>query len=138
MNHQPTRYDPFEDFFRGFLVRPVDVGAAAETPSIKIDVREQEKQYLIHAEIPGVEKENIHVSVDGAVVSISAERRQENDVKDGERLLRAERQFGKVLRSFELGQEVEEAQASAKYVDGVLELSLPKKVAARARRLAIQ
>jgi len=138
MTYQPTRYDPFEDFFRGFLVRPVDVGAASEAPTIKIDVKEQDKQYLIHAEIPGVDKKDIHVNVDGALVSISAERRQEKDVKEGERVLRTERYFGKVSRSFQLGQDVDESQASAKYVDGVLELALPKKAAVAAKRLVIQ
>ena len=133
-----TRYDPIDDFFRGFLVRPVEVGGAEDAPAVKIDVREQEKQYVVHAEIPGVSKENIHVNVDGAVVSITAERRQEKDVKEGERVLRTERYFGKVSRSFQLGQEVDESQASAKYTDGVLELTLPKKAATQAKRLVIQ
>jgi HSP20 family protein len=133
----PARRDPFDDFFRGFLVRPVDVGGN-EAPEMKIDVKEQEKQYLVHAEIPGVRKEDIHVHIDGAVVSISAERKQEKDVKEGERVLRTERYFGKVSRSFQLAQEVDEGQASAKYDNGVLELALPKKAAAQAKRLVIQ
>lgn len=133
-----TRYDPIDDFFRGFLVRPVEVGGTEEAPSVRIDVREQEKQYVVHAEIPGVNKENIHVNVDGPVVSITAERRQEKDVKEGERVLRTERYFGKVSRSFQLGQEVDESQATAKYTDGVLELTLPKKAATQAKRLVIQ
>jgi len=83
-------------------------------------------------------KEDIHVSIDGAVVSISAVRREEKEVKEGKQVLRSERYFGKVSRSFQLPQEVDEAQASAKYNDGVLELVLPKKVAAQAKRLSIQ
>jgi HSP20 family protein len=58
-------------------------------------------------------------------------------VKDGEQVLRTERYFGKVSRSFQLGQEIDEAKASAKFNDGVLELVLPKKAEAQARRLAI-
>ncbi len=137
MNHL-IRRDPLDDFFRGFLVRPVDVGGTSEAPEMKVDVKEQEKQYLVHAEIPGVNKENIHVHIDGAVVSISAERQQEKDVKEGERVLRTERYFGKVSRSFQLAQEVDEAQSSATYTDGVLELSLPKKAATQAKRLVIK
>jgi HSP20 family protein len=105
---------------------------------MKIDVKEEEKQYLIHAEIPGVSRDDIHVHIEGAVVSISAERRQEKEEKEGERVLRKERYFGKVSRSFQLAQEVDEAQAVAKYTNGVLELTLPKKVAAQAKRLVIQ
>jgi len=134
-----TRYDPLDDFFRGFFVRPVDFGREAEAPAMKLDVREQNDQYLVHAELPGVRKEDIHVSVDGPVVSISAERRQEKEVREGERVLRSERYFGRVARSFQLAQEVDEAKASAKFNDGVLELALPKKAQqTQARKLAIE
>jgi HSP20 family protein len=105
---------------------------------VKIDVKEQENGYLVHAEIPGVKKEDIQVSIDGAIVSISAERREEKDVKEGERVLRSERYVGKVSRSFQLAQEIDEAQVNAKYTDGVLELALPKKAATQARRITIQ
>jgi len=132
------RRDALDDLFRGFFVRPVDFGSQAEAPAVKIDVKEQENGYLVHAEIPGVRKEDIHVAVDGAIVAISAERREEKDVKQGERVLRTERYFGKVSRSFQLAQEIDEAQVTAKYTDGVLELSLPKKAATQARRITIQ
>lgn len=133
-----TRYDPLDDFFRGFFVRPVDFGTPAETPTIKIDVKEQDKAYVVHAEMPGIKKEDIHVNIDGAMVSISAERKQEKEVKEGERVLRVERSFGKVSRSFQLGQDVDDGAASAKFTDGVLELTLPKKAATQSRRLVIQ
>ena len=133
-----TRQDPLDDFFRGFFVRPVEYGASAEAPNIKIDVKEQDKTYLVHAEMPGISKEDIHVSIDGPVVSITAERKQEKDVKEGERVLRIERYFGKVSRSFQLGQDIDDAKASAKFTDGVLELTLPKKAATQSKRLAIE
>ena len=132
------RRDPLDDLFRGFFVRPVEFEPQADAPVVKMDVKEQEKNYLVHAEIPGVKKEDIHISVDGAVVSITAERREEKDVRDGERVLRTERYFGKVSRSFQLAQEIDEAQVTAKYTDGVLELTLPKKAATQARRITIQ
>ena len=72
------------------------------------------------------------------LVSITAERKQEKEVKDGEKVLRTERYFGKVSRSFQLGQEIDEARASAKFNDGVLELALPKKAEAQAKRLTIE
>ena len=132
------RRDPLDDLFRGFFVRPVDYGSQAEAPALTIDVKEKENAYLVHAEIPGVKKDDIHVAVDGAVVSITAERREEKDVKEGERVLRSERYFGKVSRSFQLAQEIDEGQVNAKYTDGVLELVLPKKAATQAKRITVQ
>lgn len=133
-----TRQDPFDDLFRGFFVRPVEYGQTAEAPAIKVDVKEQEKVFVVHAEMPGIKKEDIHVSIDGPIVSISAERKQEKDVKEGERVLRLERYFGKVSRSFQLGQDIDDSAASAKFNDGVLELTLPKRVAAQSKRLTIE
>ena len=134
--YQP--YNPIDDFFRGFLVRPLDVAKNGDAPEVRVDVQENDKSYLVHAEIPGVKKEDIHVDIDGAVVTISAERKQEKDVKEGERVLRTERYYGKVSRSFQLSQELEEGEAVAKYADGVLALTLPKKAAVQAKRVTIQ
>ena len=130
--------DPLNDLLRGFFVRPVEFSDTKEAPALTVDVTEQDKAYAIHAEIPGVNKEDIHVSIDGAVVSISAERRNQKEVRDSNKILRSERYFGKVSRSFQLPQEVDESQASAKYSEGLLELLLPKKAAAQAKRLSIQ
>ncbi len=132
-----THFDPLDDLFKGFFVRPVEYGTQAETPTVKVDVTEQDKQYVVHAELPGMKKEDIHVHIDGPVVSISAERKQEKEVKDGARVLRTERYFGKVSRSFQLGADLDEANAAAKFNDGVLELTLPKKLAAASKRLTI-
>jgi HSP20 family protein len=71
------------------------------------------------------------------MVSISAERKQEKEVKEGERVLRTERYFGKVARSFQLGQDIDDAKATAKFADGVLELTLPKKAVTKTRKLVI-
>lgn len=133
-----SRYDPFDDFFRGFFVRPVEFGSAPEAPQVKIDVKEQADSYVVHAELPGVKKEDIHVHIDGAMVSLTAERKAEKEVREGERVLRSERYFGKVSRSFQLGQEIDDAKAAAKLTDGVLEITLPKKAAVSARRLVIE
>ena len=134
-----TRLDPLDDLFRGFFVRPVDFnGTQQQAPSIKMDVKEQGDNYLVHAELPGVKKEDIHVVVDGNQVSISAEIKQEKEVKEGERVLRSERYFGKVSRSFQLGQEIDDSKAAAKFNEGVLELTLPKRSASPNKRLAIE
>ena len=138
------RFDPFDDRFedllRGFF-RPAAQQYAASNGSgvqIKVDVAEDEKTYTVHAEIPGVKKEDINVAIDGNQVSITAEIKREKEVKEGTRVLRSERYFGKAYRSFALGQEVDDGAAQARYADGVLELKLPKKAAQSARKLSIQ
>jgi len=138
-----TRYDPFndlvDDIFKGFLVRPVAYeGSRGETlPRAKVDVAEQNGAYKVTAELPGVKKDDIKVSIDGSQVTLEAEIKQEKEAKD-ERVLHTERVFGKVTRSFALPQEVDEAKAEAKFKDGVLELTLPKKAAAQRKQISIQ
>jgi len=137
-----TRFNPFDDTFdellRGFFVRPVAFdGTPATAQAIRIDVTEDEAAYTVHAEIPGVKKDDIHVTIDNEQVSISAETRNEREIKEGQRVLRSERHYGKVYRAFALAQPVDEGKAVAKYADGVLELTLPKKAAVSAKRLSI-
>lgn len=132
-----TRFDPLDDLFRGFFVRPVDMNTPANTPAIRMDVTEQPKAFVVHAELPGVKKDDIHVHVEGNQVSITAEVKQEKEVKEGDRLLRSERYFGQVSRTFQLAQDIDDGQAVAKFNDGVLELTLPKKAASASKRLTI-
>ena len=140
--NQVTRWDPFENLlkdFRGLVLQPVDLAASnPDVPVLKIDVKEDSDAYTVHADLPGVPKDDIHVNIEGAVVSISAEKKRVVENKEGERVLRSERHYGKVSRSFQLGQEIDESRAQAKFSDGVLELTLPKKVAVAARKLKIQ
>lgn len=133
------RRDPFSDLLRGFFVRPVDFDfeMSAKAPDMRVDVKENADNYTVLAELPGIAKEDINVNIDGQMVSISAERKQESESRDGERVLRTERYFGKVSRSFQLGQDIDESKASAKFTDGVLELVLPKKAPVQSKRLTI-
>lgn len=135
-----TRADPFgdiDDLFKGFFVRPVLFGDQPQM-QIKLDLKEDDNAYKVHADIPGVKKEDIQVSIEGNQVSISVESRMEKEEKKGEKVLRSERYCGKVARSFTLAHDVDEAKAQAKYSDGVLELTLPKKAASSTKKLAIQ
>lgn len=127
--------EPFDDLFRGFF-RPVRPGNGAAV-QIKMDVKEDDQGYTVHAEVPGVKKEDIHVTIDGNQVSLTAETKRETQDKDGEKLLRSERYYGKSYRSFTLGSDIDDAAAVARYNNGVLELRLPKKAAASAKRLEI-
>lgn len=143
-----TRYDPFnltranpfndiDDLLKGFFVRPVAFEGQPQM-QIKMDVKEDDNAYTVHADIPGVKKEDIQVNIEGNQVSISAESKMEKEEKKGEKVLRSERYYGKVARSFTLAHDVDEAMAQAKYSDGVLELTLPKKATTSAKKLAIQ
>lgn len=137
-----TRFNPFDDaiddLFRGFLVRPASYDGSVSAAQFRVDVAESEQAYTLRAEIPGVKKEDINVTIDGDTVAIGAEVKNEKAVKNGDRVLRTERYFGKVYRAFTLGQAVEEAGANARYENGVLELTLPKKAAVQAKRVTIQ
>ena len=138
-----SRYDPFGDVFddllKGFFVRPMAYeGQPAAAGRIRIDVSEKDGAYVVHAEIPGLKKEDIQVSIEGDQVSISAEARVEKEIKENERVLHRERYYGKVARAFRLGTDIDQSAANAKYADGVLELTLPKKAEAAGRQLAIQ
>jgi HSP20 family protein len=93
---------------------------------------------VVAADLPGVKKEDIQVAIDGAQVTLSAEVKREKEVAEGERVLHVERAYGKVSRSFTLPQELDEAKAEAKFRDGVLELTLPKKAAAARKAITIQ
>jgi len=139
-----SRYDPFDlatepfdDLFRGFF-RPVRFEGQPQQIQIKVDVKENDKAYTVHADIPGVKKEDIHVTIDNNQVSISAEVKKEKEEKEGDKLLRSERYFGKVYRSFALGQDIDEGSSTAKYNDGVLELVLPKKKTVASKKLTVQ
>lgn len=137
-----TRWDPFEDFddlFKGFFLRPVRMEAPGDQAvRLKMDVKEDDKAYTVHAEMPGVRKEDIQVSIDGNQVSIAAEVKREKEEKQGEKVLRSERYYGRVYRAFSLGQDVDQEAARAKFENGVLELTLPKKAASATRRLTVQ
>lgn len=121
-----TPYDRLDDLFNGFFLKPVSVAQDKPALSIKTDIVENDNAYLVKAELPGVAKEDIKVKVEGNVLTISAEVKKESEQKEGDRLVHSERYFGSVSRSFRLESEIDQDKASAKYVDGVLNLELPK------------
>ncbi len=126
-----------DDLMRGFFVRPMNVETAAPA-QLRVDVSENEGGYVVRAEIPGVKKEDISVSIDANEIEISAEVKNEKEVRDGEKVLRAERYYGKVSRAFALDHDIDEAATQARYADGILELKLPKKASTSAKRISIQ
>jgi HSP20 family protein len=144
-----TRYDPFseltrfdqfldmDDMFNRFMLRPAVRSGMEIEPQIKMDVKESNGDYKIKAEIPGVKKDDIHVSIEGNRVSISAEVKKEKEEKEGEKVIRSERSYGMASRSFTLAEEVDQAKVQAKYADGLLELTLPKKTGSSRKEISI-
>ena len=130
------------NLFQGFLVRPV--GGASSAPHtgaarpFNVEVVEEEKAYAVHAELPGVTRDDIHVTIDGNDVAISAEVKNQRENRAEGRVLRSERYYGKLHRAFQLADAIDEGAAEAKYHDGVLELRLPKKAVTSAKRLEIR
>lgn len=134
-----TLYDPFAEvfpeLFRGYL----SPTRTDETPlEIKLDVSETPSDYTVHAELPGVAKDAIHVEIDGNRVSITGEVKRESEKKHGERVIRSERYYGSVARTFSLATDVDDEKATAKFDNGVLTLTLPKKLALAGQRLNVE
>ncbi|WP_369814134.1 Hsp20/alpha crystallin family protein [Limnohabitans sp. 2KL-27] len=129
-----TRFNPLselrnpfnEDFFKGFAMRPMHRLMEGE-PQMRLDLTEDDHCFFVKAEIPGVKKEDIKVAIQGNQVSLSADVKKEKEEKEGAKLIRRERYFGSVARSFTLDESVDASSASAKYENGVLQLTLPKK-----------
>ena len=140
--HTLTRYEPlvgrldglFDEIFRPAFVW--DRNAGTQPLPLRVDVKETAEAYTVSAELPGVKKDEIAVEIEGNEVTISAETRRE-EAREGEKFLRLERAFGKTARRFALPQDLDETRAAAKFSDGVLELTLPKKAAVTGRKIAI-
>lgn len=143
-----TRWDPFGEVTRLGLfdqsfdnlmrrfIRPTSFRDEAAM-TISVDVNENDNAYTVKAEIPGINKDDIRVAIEGNQVSISAEVKKEKEAKEGEKVLHSERYYGAVYRSFVLPTDVDQSKSDAKYVNGVLELTLPKKAGATAKQLEI-
>jgi HSP20 family protein len=134
----PSFGDNFETAVRRFF-SPTQFEADAPQLKMRIDVTENEKAYVVKADIPGVKKEDIDVRVEGNMVRIDAETRTEKETRgNGDKVLRSERCYGTISRSFSLAQDVDASRVQAKYADGVLTLELPKASQADSRRISIQ
>lgn len=129
--------DPFDTMLRRF-VAPMRSDRTLDDLDIRVDVVEKNGTYQVRADLPGVKKEDINVRIDGNLVQIDAETKGEQEFKgDGGKVLRSERYYGSVSRSFTLAQDVDESKAVAKYENGVLSLELPKKATTEAKKLEI-
>jgi HSP20 family protein len=134
----PGISDTFDTALRRFFS---PAALEPDTPALKmrVDVSEKDNAYEVKADIPGVKKEDINVRIDGNVVQIDAEVNREKETKgNGGKVLRSERYWGTISRTFSLAQDVDDSKVVAKYTDGVLTLELPKKASTASKKIAIQ
>lgn len=134
-----ARFEPFrnfEEFFKDFRIVP-SLRTLETGTLIRMDLSETDQAYIIKAEMPGLKKDDIKVGIEGNQVSISVEARKEEEQKTGN-MVRSERYYGQQYRSIALPQEVDDTNAEAKYQDGILELTLPKKPGTGSKQIAIQ
>lgn len=141
MNPLATRNRFFDEIFRdfplGYSIKPLHGDPLLSPDKIKIDVKNNEKSFTVHAEMPGLTKDEIHVTVDGNVVTIQAEVKQyDADTEEGQ-LVHSERYYGSTQRSFALPAAVSESRVKAKYENGILTLNLPKEAANASKKIAI-
>jgi len=136
LRHEPL---PGIDALLEPFLRPSRAGAErpAAPQAIRVDVRETPEAYVVQAELPGVQKDGIRIEVEGDEVVLAAETRREELAKDAGQWLHVERRFGKLERRFSLPQELDGTKADARFADGVLTLTLPKKAPTSARRIEV-
>lgn len=135
---EPGIGDTFESALRRFF-SPVALDINPQAIQMRLDVSEKKDAYVVKADLPGVKKDDINVRIDGNIVQIDAEVKQEKETKGSDdKVLRSERYYGSVSRTFSLSQDVDDAKAVAKYADGVLTLELPKKATAASKKVTVQ
>ena len=104
----------------------------------RVDIKEKDDHYEITAELPGVSRDDIHVHVKEGILTLEAETSQEDKEEKEGRVIRQERRYGKFMRSFNLGNDVEESDIKASFKDGVLTLEAPKLVEKEVERRRIE
>ena len=130
-------YDPFRELVK---METELFSGRDGLASFRTDIKDNGDAYLLEAELPGFKKEDIHVDIANGVLTVSAERKHDEEKKDGKgNIVHSERTYGRFERSFDVS-EINEKDISAEYADGVLKLNLPKKteVVPESRRLEIK
>lgn len=150
MARNMARYTPRTDLLRSALPSFPDVGNLLRSlslapvlrdletaPRMKVDIEETDQAYILRADVPGADREDIAVTIDGNTVSIRANIEQQRMDPSGN-MLTVERVYGEEYRVFTLPQDVDESKAEARIENGVLVLTLPKKTGTSAKKLNIQ
>ena len=139
-----SSFDDFEKYFNSLFRSPFSVMAnpmmaqsKASLLSPSMDIYDEDNDIVIKAEVPGVNKDDIDISVDKNRLTISGEKKQETKVKE-KNFHRMERSYGSFSRSFRLPDGVNADKAKAEFKDGILEIRIPRSGKAKARKIAIK
>ncbi|AWP22336.1 heat-shock protein Hsp20 [Acidiferrobacter sp. SPIII_3] len=124
-----------EGFFRPLRRRAENGVATGAVPAM--DVTERENEYVIRMDMPGVNREDIDITLAEGVLTVSGEVKRQHEDKAGDRLIREERCYGKLSRSVRLGSHIDDKKVSANYKDGVLELTLPKAEEMKPKKITV-
>ncbi|MDH3671202.1 MAG: Hsp20/alpha crystallin family protein [Gammaproteobacteria bacterium] len=128
--------EPFDDLFQGFF-RPMPRWGNGQIFVPAMNVTERDKEYVVQAELPGIKKEDIDITLQNGVLTIRAESKEESEEKEKGRIIRQERRYGKYMRHLRLDNDVDEGKVKAHYEDGMLELVLPKLEAVQPKKIAV-
>ena len=130
--------DEFDNLFEGFF-RPMRYSTEGAKQGLvpNMDITERENDYVIHCEMPGVKKESVDITLADGTLTVSGETNSYREQKDGERVIRHERSWGKFTRSIRLGTQINDKGVKANYKDGILELTLPKAEEVKPKKIAI-
>jgi len=113
-----------DDFFDRLFASKNQSKTGALTP--RVDITENNDNFLVTAELPGVKKENMHIHLEDGILSIEAETREEHKKEENGKIISQERRYGKFTRSFTVGKNIQESDITANYSDGILSLTFPK------------
>lgn len=129
-NNALTSYNPFGDmdeFERRFFSSPFGFWRNGDARDFRTDIKDEGDAYKLEADLPGFDKEDIHLDINGDILSISAQRHLEHEEKDKQgNFVCRERTYGLYRRQFDVSG-IKAEEIKAKYDNGVLKLTLPKK-----------
>jgi len=135
VNFRGSMDDVFDDFFGSLFRGERTDSTRVENP--RVDIFEEADHIVMTAELPGVEKDNIAIDVNGRVLTVKGERSSDNEVKE-DNYYRRERSYGRFERSFTLPAETDSEKIKAEYRDGVLTLNIPKPESSKKKQITVQ
>ncbi len=120
-------FDLFDNFLEDEFFRGHDFMPKKERSLMKTDIKEQKDKYLLDIDLPGFDKENIHLSLTDGYLNIKAKVKKEENSKDDTKYIRKERYYGECSRSFYVGDNIKEEDIKAEFKNGILCVEIPKK-----------
>ncbi len=129
-------FNDLDNVFEGFL-RPTRRNHEGGALVPAMDVSETDHEYLVKAELPGINKEDLNITIQDGVLTINAETKYQDEHQEDGRIIRQERRYGSFVRSMRLGNEVDKEKVKAEYKDGILALRLPKAEAVKPKKIEV-